>query len=112
MHNTFAFRFTIMAIVALVLGGGTCNPDAYSIYVLNNYGSVRGQMIDIDDDSFAVLDKPEEGRLLVAHSANFYPLDQWKHVAETFLERSGRSCTITQSKVVTPRQIEFYYACG
>ena len=60
MNNTFAIRFTKMAIVALVVGGGNCNPDSFSIYVLNNYGSVRGQMIDVDDDSFAVLDKPEK----------------------------------------------------
>ena len=112
MHNTFAFRFTIMAIVALVLGGGTCNPDAYSIYVLNNYGSVRGQMIDIDDDSFAVLDKPEEGRMLVAHASKFYPMDRWRQVAATYLERTGRSCELAQSSVISPRQIEVYYACG
>ena len=101
-----------MAIVALTLGAGNCNPDAFSIYVLENYGSVHGQMVNVGDDSFAVLDKPEEGRMLIAHASNFYPMDQWRQTAATYLERTGRSCKIAQTSIVTPRQIEVYYACG
>jgi hypothetical protein len=98
--------------MVMVLGAGGCNPDAYSLYVLENYGSVRGEMFDVGDDSFAVLDKPQENRMIVAHASNFYPLDEWRQVAAAFLERDGRDCDITQTHPVTPRQIEFYYLCG
>ena len=112
MKSTNAIRYAVMAIAVLVMGGGTCNPDAYSLYVLDHYGSIQGQMVDVDGGSFALLDKPEEGRLLVAHIENYLSLDQWRHVAEVFLKRSGRACAISRSNTVTPRQIEFYYTCS
>lgn len=112
VQTSLLSRLATMALVAVILGGGSCNPDAYSLYVLDNYGSVRGEMIDVDGESFAVLDKPKESRLLVAHIQNFYPLERWRDVATTFLHRSGRHCELMQVKEVTPRQIEFRYACG
>lgn len=112
MKRTDVLRYMVVLAAVLVLGGGICNPDAYSLYVLDNYGSVEGEMLDVGGDSFAVLDKPGEGRLMVAHIENFYALEHWQHVAETYLGQSGRDCTITRSHVVTPRQIEFYYACA
>ena len=101
MKSTNAIRYTVMAIAVLVMGGGTCNPDAFSLYVLENYGSVQLQEVDVDGDSFAVADKPEEGRVLVAHIEKFLPIDQWRHVAEVFLKRSGRACTISRGNADT-----------
>ena len=112
MKRADALRYAVVVVAALVLGGGTCSPDAYSLYVLENYGSVEGEMVDVGGDSFAVLDKPDEGRLLVAHMENVYALEQWQHVADTYLGQSQRDCTITRSRAVTPRQIEFYYTCA
>ena len=112
MYRAFTARIAGMLAMALALTAGNCNPDAYSLYLLKNYGSVRGEMFDVGNDSFAVLDKPQENRMIVAHASNFYPLDKWRQVAAAFLERDGRDCDIAQTHPVTPRQIEFYYLCG
>ena len=50
--------YPMVVAAVLVLGGGTCSPDAYSLYVLEKYRSVEGKIFDVGGNSFAVLDKP------------------------------------------------------
>ena len=102
----------IQATLAAVLGASCHNPDAYSYYVIQNYGSVRGEMFEFDGEDFAVLDKPQENRMLVAHASNVYAMQEWTQVAAAFLDRGGRDCEIAEVNPVTLRQIEFRYFCG
>lgn len=114
MERPLVSRISFLSIAILMLCGVGCipNPDAYNMYVVEHYGSVQGERVEVDGETFAVLNKPEEGRLLVAHASKFYPIDYWRHVATTYLDRSGQACVIDRSQEITPRQIEFFYTCG
>ena len=111
MKRTLAIRITQMAIVVLTLGAGNCDP-ALGIYFLETYGSAHGQTINVGDDSFVVFDVPEKGRLFIENASKISPMDQLRQAAATYLERTGRSCKITPSRILTSRRIEFIYACG
>jgi hypothetical protein len=111
MKRTLAIRITQMAIVVLTLGAGNCDPGL-SIYFFKTYGDVHGQTINVGDDSYVVYDVPEKGRMFIEHGPKSPPMDQLRQAAATYPERTGRSCKITPTRLLSSRRIEFIYACG
>ena len=112
MQRDTGFRAAVTALLIVVLGAGGCNPDAYSYYVLQHYGSVHGEIFEFGGEDFVALDKPRENRVLLAHVDNAFLIDEWAQIATAFLHRGGRVCNIADTNQITLRQIGSNYLCG
>ena len=99
----------LFALVASGCGGKDVGGDLYN---LDHYGNVQPHKIQFQGITWGVLDKPEEGRMLVVplDSAQF---EQYDAAAREYFELSKRKCTVISKKLAsrTDFSVEFLYSC-
>ena len=113
-------RVAIFGIIALcVLMSAGCSKDVQGdLYITQNYGNVQPQRIQFNGTDWGVLDKPEEGRMIVVglgawHGVTEELLNNANGAARTFLQRSERDCAIDSRKLAsgTDGSLEYFYSC-
>lgn len=99
-------------------------------YALENYTGVQVERIEANGETWRILDKPEEGRLMItpsigraaavgaAQGATFGLSDggrdtfqEFRAAAATYLGNGEARCTITNGALVVSPQYEFFYVC-
>jgi len=100
-------------------------------YAMNNYSGVRPVSFNDGAKTWRVFDKPHEGRLMITSSIGDAmsggaakgftfglagpvggPEGNFERGAQSFLDASGRKCSITGGALVVEPQYEFFYTCG
>ncbi len=107
----------LAALIALACSG--CSKDVGGdLYNLEHYGNVQPQKFQFQGITWGVLDKPEEGRMIVVSLAAHLPLTDAKtkqtgDAAHEYLGRSKRDCTVHSVRLAsrTDGSYEFYYSC-
>lgn len=133
--NTITARFfrarlnrCVVAIFVLPVGLGGC--VANMGYLMDTYGGVQKQVIDVQDGSFWVFDRPDLGKVLTTPSAgttigpalvrgltltgvDLMPLVQvHQEIALRWLRSTGRSCEIKTSSEIAKPEFEHVYVCS
>lgn len=113
-------KIKIIAIVSL-LSLTACSGMSYA---LDNYSGVDVQKTSYMGQEFRVFDKPEEQRLMITPSvgraitqgATFGAAATaemtYQMAAQSFLDLSGRDCTVGDMKLVVQPQFETFYSCN
>lgn len=100
-------------------------------YVIDNYGSVEMREVAMPDDTYAVYDKPAEGRMMVSSSLasaagqgfgkglllnaidTTPPGPLFEAAASRYLVESGRpECEVTTTTLIVQPQFEVKYKCS
>ena len=100
------------ALFALASNG--CSSDVCGDwYVLKHYGNVQPRTIEFQGIGYAILDKPEERRILMAPLGDA-SLEQYEPAARDYLARSRGECTIESRGLAsgTDQTYEFFYSCA
>ncbi len=72
-------------LLGIVLAGSGCITNTGGWYGLKHYGDVQPQKVESQGNTFGILDKPEEGRMVVTDTINRFkklPLSQFELAAQ------------------------------
>ena len=116
MRRHLGYMVMLFAVACAGCGGKDTSGDLYN---LTHYGNVQPQKIQFQGITWGILDKPEEGRMIVVSLGAHSPLtdekvEQTEGAAQSYLERSNRDCTVTARKLAsaTDNSFEFFYSCN
>ncbi len=105
----------VAILLGIVLAGSGCITNTGGWYGLKHYGDVQPQKVESQGNTFGILDKPEEGRMVVTDTINRFkklPLSQFELAAQAYFERSNRRCTIESAEYISTLSLEFFYSCA
>jgi len=111
-------HFHIIVLLLVLICNGCAKDLESDLLILTRYGDIVPQKIQFEGVTFVILDKPGDGRMIVA------TLGQWWGVTEEYVEQtagaarkyfkqSERECTINSRRLAsaTDGSIEYFYSC-
>ncbi len=104
----------VAILLGIVLAGSGCITNTGGWYGLKHYGDVQPQKVESQGNTFGILDKPEEGRMMVAWlgKSRHVPASQFELAAQAYFERSNRRCRIESVNWVGSSLVELVYSCA
>ena len=113
-------KHPLVALSALVLLAGCSGLN----YAVQNYGDVDSKAHYYNGQKFSIFDKPDVGRLMVTPSAGqaflqgltfglaATPEMTMQNAAQSYLDQTGRKCTVGDPKLIVDPQYEVFYVCS
>ena len=97
--------------MTLAFACSACTPNYIGDWVWDNYRDVQPQTIQSQGTTWGILDKPEEGRMLVVPGRTG-SIEQYEAAAEDYFEQVGRVCTIRSGGLKRDHDnVELFYLC-
>ena len=113
-------KHLLFSLTALVFLAGCSGLN----YVMENYGDVESQAHYYNGQKFSIFDRPDVGRLMVTPSAGQAFLEgltfglaatpemTMQNAAQSYLDKTGRKCTVGDPKLIIDPQYEVFYSCS
>ena len=113
-------KLSAIAILAALACAGCVSKDVSGdLDVLENYGNVKPLRFEFQGNTWGILDKPKEGRMLVvslgAHGALGDQLfERTEAAVHGYLSQTSRVCEIGSKRLMsaTDLSVEFVYVCS
>ena len=110
---------SVVTVVIAVLSNGCSKDLEGDLDVLRNYGDVVPRKLQHEGETYGVLDRPDEGRMIAVSlgpwwGVNQKLIEQTTGAAERYLHDTARDCKIDRMRLAsgTDGSMEFFYSCN